>query len=492
MIASPDKTISPVPNLDKTATPKGFFTLLPRDEIIRRLLTFAPLPEEEAALVYDQGDQCEQSGPCAAAAADTESAEFVARAATVRAASGEGAALGLEGRVLARDVRAVDDVPMQNRAAMDGYALRAADSFGASEANPTYLACTGSIAVDALAHFSLEPGCCAALVTGAPLPEGADAVVMVEYTAKSGKDPQGIERIEIRRPVAPGAHVLERGADARANEVALMAGTVLRPQEIGLLAAVGACRLTVRKRPRVCILATGDEVVPAQIRPRPGQVRDVNSHALAAMVREAGGLPQLAGIVPDNADALAVALDAALAQADVVLLSGGSSVGARDFTLEALGRIAGSEVFCHGAALSPGKPLILARCGHKSVWGLPGQVASAQVVMFVLGQPFLRYLAGDAQAFAQQRKPMRRAVLARNVASQPGREDYVRVRLVDPASMVDPAAAAALAAGLPLAMPVPGMSGLLRTLLDADGLMRIDANLEGLVAGHEVDVLLLS
>ncbi len=287
--------------------------------------------------------------------------------------------------------------------------------------------------------------------------------------------------MEIRRPVAPGAHVLRRGDDARRGCPALRAGTPLRPQEIGLLAACGAQQATVRARPRVGILSTGDEVIPVSADPRPGQVRDVNSHALAAICREAGAEPRLLGIVPDELETIAAALQKHLAQVDVLLLSGGSSVGARDFTIAALKRLPGAEIFCHGVALSPGKPLILARVGGKCVWGLPGQVASAQVVMFVLGAPFLRHLAGCADAFDQSRRPARKAVLSRNMASRQGREDYLRVRLEAPAAD----------GGLPLAVPVPGLSGLLRTLLDAQGLVRIDADLEGLEKGSVVDVLLL-
>lgn len=428
--------------------PQDFFVVLSVAEVTRRLKSFAPLPVERATLEDPRG---------------------------------------LEGRVLAADVIAREDVPLTSRSGMDGYAVQAADVFGASEGNPVYLNHAGRIAVDRPADFSVAPGQCAAIVTGGPLPEGADAVVMVEHsrelTARSHAQNGGQEEIlvEIRRPVAPGAHVLRRGDDARQGCPALRAGTPLRPQEIGLLAACGARQVTVRARPRVGILSTGDEVIPVSADPRPGQVRDVNSHALAAICREAGAEPRLLGIVPDNLETIAAALRENLAQVDVLLLSGGSSVGARDFTIAALERLPGAEVFCHGVALSPGKPLILARVGGKCVWGLPGQVASAQVVMFVLGAPFLRHLAGHAGAFDQSLRPARKAVLSRNMASKQGREDYLRVRLEAPAEGHD----------LPLAVPVPGLSGLLRTLLEAQGLVRIDANLEGLEKGSVVDVLLL-
>lgn len=389
----------------------------------------------------------------------------------------------MDNRVLASSVTARCTVPPAHRAGMDGYAVQAADTFGAGEGNPVWLDCVGHVVIDAPADFSLSAGQCAGVVTGAHMPEGADAVMMVEYTREFGADV-----IEMRRSVAPGEYVMLQGEDAAAGQVALAAGTLLRPQEVGLLAAIGETEATVYPRPRVHILSTGDELVPVEALPRSGQIRDVNTHALAFMVRQAGACPESRGIAPDNLEALRGALVDSLAEKpDVILLSGGSSVGVRDLTLAALDSLPfACNVFCHGVALSPGKPLILAdvrqKDGHRTiVWGLPGQVASAQVVMMVLGAPFLRHLAGHADAFNQQLWPLRRAVLTRNTASRQGREDYVRVRLDFSQDQI-----------LPMAVPVPGLSGLLRTLLGAHGLMRIPAEAEGLEAGAEVDVLLFS
>ena len=395
----------------------------------------------------------------------------------------------LEGRVLAEPVTARDDVPLTSRSGMDGYAVRAADTFGASESNPTYLQCVARCDIDQQPDFTLQPGQCAGIVTGGIVPPGADAVLMVEHSHLMGED-----CVEIRRAVPPGEYVMLRGEDARQGEVALPAGTLLRAQEVGLLAAVGATQVRVHRRPVVAILSTGDEVLPVESALRPGQVRDVNSHALAVLVRRAGGIPLLLGIAPDKLEELEAGLRRGLEQADVILLSGGSSVGVRDLTVAALQRLGTADIFCHGVAISPGKPLILAKVardeGNKGdsgsgagrspcvVWGLPGQVASAQVVMMVLGQPFLRHLSGQAEAFMQARWPRCRAELARNTASRQGREDYVRVRVQWREGQA------------PLAVPVPGMSGLLRTLLDSEGVVRIPAALEGLEQGAFVDVLL--
>ena len=420
---------------------KEFLRVLPVEDVVSRLLAFAPLPAE----------------PCALDALSV-------------------------GSVLAETLTAHEDLPPTDRSGMDGYAVRAADLFGASEGNPAWLDCIGDISIDTPPAFTLQPGQCAAIVTGGSLPEGADAVVMVEHTK-----PFGAGVIEFRRAAAPGDYVMPQGEDAREGQPLLTRGTVLRPQEAGLLAALGITEVPVFQRPRVSILSTGDELVAPECRPRPGQIRDVNTTALSAMLRPVAEVSGF-GIAPDRLEPLTNALQAALSghgqPADVVFLSGGSSIGVRDLTLDALRALGDTEIICHGVALSPGKPLILARCGQTLVWGLPGQVASAQVVMHILGIPFLRHLAGHslsgADAFDQAFWPLRQAVLSRNIASRQGREDYIRVKLERDSS------------GAMQAVPVPGLSGLLRTLPKADGLIRIPARLEGLEAGSPVDVLLFS
>ena len=335
---------------------KDFLNVLAVDDVISRLLDFAPLPAERRSL-----------------------ADLAA------------------GSVVAETLIAPEDLPPANRSGMDGYAVRAADLFGASEFNPVWLDCVGEIAIDRPPCFTLEAGQCAAIVTGGHLPDGADAVIMVEHTK-----PFGAGVIEMRRSVAPGEYVMFKGEDATAGQPLLTAGTLLRAQEIGLLAAVGMMEVPVIRRPRVSLLSTGDELVPPGTRPEPGQIRDVNTSALAAMIAPHAEVTAF-GIAPDRLEPLKAALDEALqgkngTPADVVFLSGGSSIGVRDLTLEALQSLGDTEILCHGVALSPGKPLILARCRQTLVWGLPGQVASAQVVMLILGLPFLRHLAGHSLA----------------------------------------------------------------------------------------------
>lgn len=387
------------------------------------------------------------------------------------------------GRVLALDLCAPEDLPQTARASMDGYALAARDAFGATETNPAYADCVADLRIDwggsaASAGgglLELAPGQCARIPTGGTLPTGADAVVMVEHTELlAGTAAGGAPTIEIRKTVAPGENVMLPGEDVRQGHSALPAGRILRAQDVGLLAALGATTVAVGRRPRVGILSTGDELVPAGATPRPGQIRDVNSHAISCLVAEAGAVPVALGIVPDDLPRLTAALESALAACDVVLLSGGSSLGARDHSIAAIVAQPGAEILAHGVAISPGKPTILARVGKgeaaKAVIGLPGQVTSAQVVQTVLVTPFLRHLSGRADALALPPPPFV-AELSRNIAGRPGREDFVRVRLE------------ARPGQHPLAHPVLGKSGLLKTLLAADGLIAVPAEAEGLYKG---------
>lgn len=377
------------------------------------------------------------------------------------------------GRILAEDILSGEDIPALDRSCMDGYALRAADTFGASEGNPAYVELVRSAAIDEVVSRPLRSGECMGIATGGSLPPGADAVLMVEHAQMLGDT-----TVEIRKTVTPGENVMLRGEDVGEGQVALPAGRRLRPQDVGLMAAIGRLSATVRRRPRCGIISTGDELVPVASTPRPGQIRDVNSHTLACMARQAGAHASNLGLVPDQREALEFALARSLAENDVVFISGGSSIGTRDLTIEVLESFADSEILAHGVSISPGKPTILARVGGKPVLGLPGQVTSAQIVMLVFGQPLLEHLGGDAGAFDSGRRVMRPARLGANLSSKPGREDYVRVRLEEHGGEL-------------VAMPRLGKSGLLRTMLDADGLVCLPASLEGMRAGQHVDVWIL-
>ncbi|WP_243543938.1 gephyrin-like molybdotransferase Glp [Pseudodesulfovibrio tunisiensis] len=378
------------------------------------------------------------------------------------------------GRVLGVDLIAAHDWPLEDRSCMDGIAVNARDVFGATEGNPGYLECVGALSIDQQPEVPLNPGECVRITTGGLLPPGADGVVMVEHTGEMDGT-----TIEIRKSVAPGENVMRRGEDAVDGAPVLKSGAMLRPQEIGLAAALGFAFLDVGARPRVGILSTGDELIPLEQTPRPGQVRDVNSHTLAALAVGAGALPKPYGIIRDELESLRSALAKALSENDVVLLSGGSSIGVRDLTVQAIESLPESEILAHGVALSPGKPTILGRVKGKPVIGLPGQVTSALVVMHVLVLPLLRHLQGDVRAFDSSLRPTVSARLARNVASKPGREDYIRIRLEKQTD------------GSLLAHPVLGKSGLLRTMIQAHGLAVIPAEAEGLYRDATVSVWLL-
>jgi len=369
------------------------------------------------------------------------------------------------GRVLSRPVQAREGVPGFDRATMDGFAVRAADTFGASEGLPAYLRVTGEVLMGRAPDGRVGPGEAWRIPTGGMLPEGADAVVMVEHTEEVSPDV-----VAVLRPVAPEENVVRRGDDVRAGAVILPAGRRLRPQDIGLLAACGVARVSVLKQPVVGVIGTGDEIVGVEATPAPGQVRDVNTPALAAAVCAAGGVPLVFGVARDELSALEEVLAKALAAAEMVLLTGGSSVGARDLTLRAVAALPGSEVLFHGLAVKPGKPTVGAVVAGKLVVGLPGHPVSALVVFEFLVRPLLEPERID-------RVPLR-VRLGRSLRSAPGREDYFRARLV-------------VEDGILVAEPVLGKSGLIATLSEADGLIRLPLDVAGAEAGEMVDFFLL-
>jgi len=371
-------------------------------------------------------------------------------------------------RFLAADVVAESDIPGFDRSTMDGYAVNAASTFGASEGNPAYLTVVGAVAMGETPDHHVGPGQASRIATGGMLPSGADSVVMIEHAEAVDE-----ETIEVYRSVAPGQHIVARNEDAASGDVLLARGARLRPQEIGFLAACGHTTVRVFRPVRVGIVSTGDEVVPVEQQPLPGQVRDVNSFTLGAWIRKAGGQPVSYGIVKDRYEALHDVCRRALAETDMVLVSGGSSVGTRDLTVDVLAALPASEIVVHGVSISPGKPTILARCGAKPFWGLPGHVTSAMVVFMILVHPFLVHVGGG-----RSERPVKvRARLSRNVASAQGRVDFVRVRLHR-------------REGETWAEPVLGASGLIRTMVEADGLVAVAQNSEGLEQGAAVDVIM--
>ncbi|MHB9057607.1 MAG: molybdopterin molybdotransferase MoeA [Bacillota bacterium] len=390
------------------------------------------------------------------------------------------------GRVLAEAVTAGEDVPGFDRSTVDGYAVRAADTFGASEALPALLTVVGDVRMGAAAGLTVRAGQTARVPTGGMLPAGADAVVMLEYAEELDTT-----TIAAQRPVGPGENVLTRGEDMAAGAAVLARGRALRPQEIGALAGIGHTVVKVYRRPVVAVISSGDEIIPPGRMPGSGEIRDINAYALAAMAEEAGALPVIVGIIRDDYEALLAAVHGSLAgrvgaatgpgtgagPADAVVVSGGSSVGARDATARVIAAVGPPGVIVHGVAVKPGKPTILGLAAGdppRPVFGLPGHPASAMVVFDLFVRPVLRRLAGLAAEAGPT--PVVRVRLAENVASSPAREEYVRVRLVmGPDGF--------------RAHPVLGKSGLITTLVQADGLLRVPLGRQGYEAGDEVEVL---
>mgnify|MGYP002623459851 FL=1 len=387
-----------------------------------------------------------------------------------------------DGRVLAADLRAREDMPHFDRANMDGYAVRARDTFGASASVPAYLDLAGVVEMGRSARRRLGRGQAVRISTGGMLPPGADAVVMVEYTDEIEGNALETHRsgrcVEVQRGVAPWENVMRAGDDIARGSTVFRSGRRLRARDLGALAGIGLHRVRVHRRPRVALVSTGDEIVPPDARPKPGQVRNINALSLQAMIREAGGTVTDFGVVRDQRDELEAALRRGLDDYDLVILSGGSSVGTKDIALEVVQSFPRSEILFHGISVAPGKPTILARARDKPILGLPGHPQSALLIFEIFGAPLLRRIGGESAESVFEARRSVRATLTRNVASKPGREDYVRVALE------------AAADGF-RARPMAGKSGAVFNLVQADGLVCVPASAEGLDEGTTVDVRLL-
>jgi molybdopterin molybdotransferase len=370
------------------------------------------------------------------------------------------------GRVPAEPIAAPHALPGFARATVDGFAVRAADTYGASEGLPSYLELAGDVRMGRPPQVDVRPGTAAAIATGAPLPTGADAVLMVEHTQSAAP-----ELLEVLRPAAPGDGMVRADEDAAPGAEIAVAGRPLRAQDLGMLAAAGVTEVSVHARPRVTIVSTGDELVPpATSELEIGQVRDSTAVALAALAREAGAEPRHAGIVPDDRDALAATLRGALDDSDVLVVSAGSSVGTRDETAAAIASLGEPGIWCHGLAFRPGKPTLLADCRGVPVIGLPGNPRSALVVFRVVGVPIVRLVGGCTEPPPE---PTVQARLGRDLPSSSGRVDVVQARVRDG-----------------VATPLFGSSSLLSILTGADGYLVVPEAATGLAAGTDVEVTL--
>jgi molybdopterin molybdotransferase len=391
------------------------------------------------------------------------------------------------GRVTAEDIRAPHPLPEFPRSTVDGFAVRARDTFGASESLPAYLGLIGEVPMGDTPTFEVGAGQCAILHTGGMLPLGADAVVMLEYTqsARTGE-------MEIQRAVAEGENVIRVGEDVAAETVVIPQGRLIRPAEVGGLMALGILRVRVATKPKVGLISTGDEVIDPSQSPRPGQVRDVNSYTLGVLVEKAGGEPIRYGIFGDQLEALKEAAAKALSECDVVIITAGSSASTRDMTAEVIGTLGAPGVLVHGINTRPGKPTILGVCGGKVVIGLPGNPVSALVNGYLFVVPIIEKLLGALPR--PQATVMARLTV--NLASQAGREDWWPVRLVEGRRLkVEGLDSSIVNRKSEIinyeAEPIFGKSNLIFTLANADGLLRIPPDATGLSAGEMVEVVLV-
>jgi molybdopterin molybdotransferase len=377
------------------------------------------------------------------------------------------------GRSLSRDIISPEDLPGFYRSSMDGYAVRAKDTFGATESLPAMLAVKGEVTMGQVPTEVVGSGQTVKISTGGMLPEGADGVVMVEHSHVLDEN-----TIEVNRAISPLEHVILPDDDFKKGSPVLEKGSLLRPQDLGVMAGIGLSQVYVHRRPRVAIISTGDEVVPIDRKPKPGQVRDINTYTLSAFCWQSGAEPLALGLCKDNFEELKARVEKGLREADTVWISGGSSVGTRDMTLKVFESFHNVELLVHGISISPGKPTIIARVGSKAAFGLPGHTASAMVVAEVFLNPFLSRLSGK-RGFPGPLHEEVEAELSRNIESASGREDYIRVRLIEKE-------------GKFIADPIFGKSGLISTLVEADGLVRVERNTEGLYEGERVKVLFIS
>ena len=369
------------------------------------------------------------------------------------------------GRILAEDVKSSEYVPGFDRSSVDGFAIRAKDSFGCTESIPAILKLTAEVEMGKEYTDALPKGCCVSVPTGGKVPEGADSVVMIEYTERYSKD-----EVAVIKPVAPGENMVYKGDECIPGQLIAPKGTLIKAQHIGVFASLGINKLTVAKRPVAGIISTGDELVPINETPSDGQVRDVNSYLLSAICKEAGCIPRTYGFVKDNEELIRELLKTAISECDLVLISGGSSVGQKDATAKLIEEW--GPLLFHGIAMKPGKPTILGKCGNKALVGLPGHPGASFFVSKIFVKAIIDRLTGrkGSEHFVT-------AVLTEAVPANQGRTVYTGVSLE-------------YSNGKTYAGPVQSKSGLVGSFTRSDGYICVPRDCEGFGKGTEVKVYL--
>lgn len=375
-------------------------------------------------------------------------------------------------RILAKDIISEIDLPEFPRSTVDGYAVRAEDTFGATESLPTYLNVIGEVLMGEEPKIELKKGETVKIATGGMLPPDSDAVVMFEHSNIIDE-----RLVEMIKAVAPGENVIQRGEDIEKGEMVLSKGHRIRPQDMGALTGLGITRVRVFRKPEVAIISTGDEIVEADKVPKPGQVRDINTYNLSGLVKLNGGIPLRKGIFPDEYEKIYSVVRESLDAADIVIISGGSSVGTRDMTERVINDLGKPGVLVHGVSLRPGKPMIIGIVNRKPIFGLPGHPAAVSVCFDLFIAPIMRNISGEVNPLNIPSNRLVRAIITRNIASSPGREDHIRVAIEE-------------RDGKLFARPILGKSGLITTLVKANGIVVIPAIKLGLEAGEEVTVRL--
>lgn len=374
-------------------------------------------------------------------------------------------------RVLFEPLYSPLDLPPFTRSTVDGYAVKAEDTFGVSESMPGVFELKGKVEMGDHARIKVDRDEVGEIATGGMLPEGTDAVVMLEETELLGDD-----SILINRSVSPGENVIKKGEDVREGEMVFQRGHEMRKQDLGALAALGITSVKTFKKPKVGIISTGDELISPKEELTPGKIRDINSWALKGAVEKAGGVGVLYGICKDDKKTLEATFETAIEENEVVIISGGSSVGEKDVTADVIDSYGAPGVIFHGVSLKPGKPTIYGMVREKPVFGLSGNPVSALVTFDLFVKKAIDLLQGkDLPVFTQKIKGR----LTRNISSKGGREDYVRVMLKEKDT------------GELEVSPVLGESGLIFTLVQAEGMIKIPQNTEGIASGEEVEVYLI-
>jgi len=371
-------------------------------------------------------------------------------------------------RVLAEDIVSDVDVPDFNRSTVDGYAIRSSDSHGASESIPSFLALKGEVKMGEETGVVISHGEAIYVPTGGMVPQGADAVVMIEHAEKMDED-----SLMVYKPLSNGENLVLKGDDIRIGEKVLKKGRKIKPQDIGVLAALGISTVEVYKKPKFYIISTGDEIVEIDENLTLGKIRDINSYTLYTLVEEIGGEVTNKVLVKDDFQKLHKEMEKGLENSDIVLISGGSSVGTRDYTYDLINSFQGKGVFVHGVSIKPGKPTLIGEAKGKAVFGLPGHPVSSIIIFKTFVEYFVKELMGTIGEIKKTR-----AIIDFNFHSSPGKETYQMVMLEERENKI-------------YAVPNFGKSGMITLLSKSSGYIVIKADEEGLNKGEERDVFFL-